>query len=957
MKFSLILLLISASLYGPVNAGEKLSPATPNYGSADFAPSAEHPIGWRANGNGYYPGANPPVEFWDGTVIENVDRSNPRNPITTWDVAEDGKSKNVLWKVPLPGWSLAHPIVVKDRVYVVGEPDFVTCYDLKTGRKLWERRMYPLMMDGMPEGKAKEYQVALDLARALCYTTSAYCKSARASLSPSNSEEGKNVLKLEGEKKKEFLERKRTTAKRLIAMLDKYRPQVVALEDADILKGLDADQEGLRKYAAESDDELIKNHFSNGNPTAEFLSLVKAIEKKFNVGMQIIWWGYVGVADSTLASDGERLYGVFGQGQVFCLDLDGKLVWSYRQRGNPTQLFHRSPRICGNVVLVRTLAYPRTEKDPGGCHIQGVDKLTGKILWEEPNQFAHQMETVLELKSPDGKRVPVFIPGSCGQPIPIRRVSDGKTLGAVPFLPNPKAGGPLHSKAIAPDALILNFYDSFGANGPSVAYRFRLTSSDTVVAEPLYQVLDPKYKDKGPIGTDEMILTTDQWFLRCPCLYATKDGTIICNANIGGSRGGGAIGAGSKIILNLGSDGNVENGRVRPDRKALGRYAVVDAGDPTIPRVLSDRNFLGYRDPPADVILRDYLSEFDPLGFAACYAGAMAHFSAEMGGPIPCGERLLLQSTAYLYCLGHAVNGTVADDPKVVATIRGAKSVESVAKYLNSPGAQYRYEALSRVITISDHKSQMTDKLTGTLTTLAKDDPYEEIRASAILALDAADPQTRPGTKLILDAVTAILGEQRSWPEARGGAMGPQYMKLVLTFRALGTAGTAIIEQSITGAEGKLLNGLWVMATELDYSSPRVLDRAVALKDIYLKQPRGWPWTWEWYLCKFAGKDARIWPILKESSLRTQQGWTVIPVVIKECPEGERVTFAVKLFNIFGGQGNIHPLFEDVFVNKLGTKSIPELEKLAGTYSATDLRAVSIKKWVEAIKQPSDKKP
>jgi len=41
---------------------------------------------------------------------------------------------------------------------------------------------------------------------------------------------------------------------------------------------------------------------------------------------------------------------------------------------------------------------------------------------------------------------------------------------------------------------------------------------------------------------------------------------------------------------------------------------------------VSNRSLLGYKDPPSDIIVKNYLSEFDPYDFACCYAGAPSYF-------------------------------------------------------------------------------------------------------------------------------------------------------------------------------------------------------------------------------------------------------------------------------------------------------------------------------------------
>jgi hypothetical protein len=93
------------------------------------------------------------------------------------------------------------------------------------------------------------------------------------------------------------------------------------------------------------------------------------------------------------------------------------------------------------------------------------------------------------------------------------------------------------------------------------------------------------------------------------------------------------------------------HGRDRDDQKAMARFVVADLSDPSKPKIVSNRNLLGYKDPPADTIVKNYLSEFDPYDFANCYGGSPCFF-ALMGGPVPHGTRLFIQSTAFLYCIG-----------------------------------------------------------------------------------------------------------------------------------------------------------------------------------------------------------------------------------------------------------------------------------------------------------------
>ena len=45
--------------------------------------------------------------------------------------------RNIVWTAPLYDRSIATPIVVKDRIFVLAEPDQILCLDKRTGRQLW----------------------------------------------------------------------------------------------------------------------------------------------------------------------------------------------------------------------------------------------------------------------------------------------------------------------------------------------------------------------------------------------------------------------------------------------------------------------------------------------------------------------------------------------------------------------------------------------------------------------------------------------------------------------------------------------------------------------------------------------------------------------------------------------------------------------------------------------------
>ena len=94
-------------------------------------------------------------------------------------------------------------------------------------------------------------------------------------------------------------------------------------------------------------------------------------------------------------------------------------------------------------------------------------------------------------------------------------------------------------------------------------------------------------------------------------------------------------------------------GRRRQDQMATSTWRVLDISDPANPRQVNQGpNLLGYKDPPADYIVKTYLAEFDPFLFAGCYKGTPSYFGTDLAGVVPHGNKLLIQSSAFLYCIG-----------------------------------------------------------------------------------------------------------------------------------------------------------------------------------------------------------------------------------------------------------------------------------------------------------------
>jgi outer membrane protein assembly factor BamB len=99
-------------------------------GAEGARPSVDRPIGWRAAGDGAFPGANPPTHWSYG--------------------GRKSKATNVRWRTKLPGWGHSQPVVVEPdadgdptRVFVTCDPHWLVCLDADTGETLWKRSISP----------------------------------------------------------------------------------------------------------------------------------------------------------------------------------------------------------------------------------------------------------------------------------------------------------------------------------------------------------------------------------------------------------------------------------------------------------------------------------------------------------------------------------------------------------------------------------------------------------------------------------------------------------------------------------------------------------------------------------------------------------------------------------------------------------------------------------------------
>jgi hypothetical protein len=450
-------------------------------------------------------------------------------------------------------------------------------------------------------------------------------------------------------------------------MIQTHRDEVVAAGEPDLLAAIDADLAELNAWS-KMDDQAFAAELKTRKNRGERLRA--ACMKKYAIPFTTEWSGYVGIADSTLASDGQFLYGTFGHGQTFCYDLDGNLKWGLREKiekhpWDDRATFHNSPVLCQGVLIVKKRTTASGKEKAQGVYL-GLEAATGKVLWEAALGFGYPVMKVMNLTAPDGHSVAVIIGFTAmessadriginpnGKGPVILRVRDGHILGHLPnFATGRGALMTVHGDLVT----AYSYADNF--TGPDMAIRVRLIEPAKTACEVVWSHTDKQPRILRYSGFPTQLGD----FLRNGS--ADKSGPVICDARDGSlvaslklpakerweDNASGVL-AGKHLFFWTDAYPKSNDSGRGMDGYAMIRFNIFDLSDPKVPKLVPNKNLLGYQDPPADLIVRTYLKEFDPLGFAGCYKGTPG-YCAMMGGPVPAGNRLLIQTSAFLYGIG-----------------------------------------------------------------------------------------------------------------------------------------------------------------------------------------------------------------------------------------------------------------------------------------------------------------
>src|SRR5262249_7761246 len=162
-------------------------------------------------------------------------------------------------------------------------------------------------------------------------------------------------------------------------------------KEVEARKGLYMEDLDANKYARETSDHLYKVlciDLTNGNVVWERLAHRGVPAKPHHLKNTL--------ASETPATDGERVYALFGNVGMFCYDMEGKLIWKYDIPPRNTQLGWGTSM---SPILHRDRVYIVNDNEEDAW-IAALDKRTGKEIWKTARDAHSNFSTPFVWENP-----------------------------------------------------------------------------------------------------------------------------------------------------------------------------------------------------------------------------------------------------------------------------------------------------------------------------------------------------------------------------------------------------------------------------------------------------------------------------------------------------------------------------------------------------------------------------
>ncbi|MCX7590997.1 MAG: PQQ-binding-like beta-propeller repeat protein, partial [Kiritimatiellae bacterium] len=322
--------------------------------------------GWRGNGMGCYPNAEPPTEW--------------------------GPDKNIIWSTNLPSWGNATPVIVGDRIFITSEPTDLLCLQRSDGKILWQARntyFEPLTPEEIE--KAKEMQRQAAVVRAEIAEVEKQRAAVQKEVNRIN-DLRKRIQDLEKLKAlftnpealanriKELEKQEADTASSLAKTPNDGRLKKQAEQIGSELKFL-RDENSLKAELEKTQQVLAAEQAHEAELKKQLADLSSQIEEmkknklapleKYDMPATHNVTGY---ATPTVVSDGKHVFFLGGHGMAACYSLDGQRKWiKFIAKSTDGYGHSASPVLAGGYLVVQMTG------------LTALNPETGEEVWKAPD--------------------------------------------------------------------------------------------------------------------------------------------------------------------------------------------------------------------------------------------------------------------------------------------------------------------------------------------------------------------------------------------------------------------------------------------------------------------------------------------------------------------------------------------------------------------------------------------
>lgn len=238
-----------------------------------------------------------------------------------------------------------------------------------------------------------------------------------------------------------------------------------------------------------------------------------------------------GFAASTAATDGERVYAIFANGDLICLDFNGEHIWA-RSMGFIDNMYgHASSLIMHQNLLIIQLDQARTEDNLSS--LIAIEATTGKIAWNTERPVPNSWTTPIIINTGEHEEII-----TCANPwIIAYDPNTGEELWKAKCLSGDVAPSPVYADGLV---YVTNTFAVLAAIRPG-------GKGDVTETHIIWSAEDGLPDICSPLANEELVFLLETYgFLTC---YNAKNGEIVWEKDLEEAFEASPSLAGDKVYL------------------------------------------------------------------------------------------------------------------------------------------------------------------------------------------------------------------------------------------------------------------------------------------------------------------------------------------------------------------------------------------------------------------------